>query len=118
VTNTPLQALDLMNDVTYVETARMLAQRMMKQGGVTPKDRIAFAFRLATARLPEAAETELLLGALADDLARFKAKPDAALKFVKQGEAPRDEQLDVPELAAYTSVASLILNLDETVTKE
>jgi hypothetical protein len=118
LTNTPLQALDLMNDVTFVEAARVLAERMMKQGGTTPEDRIAFAFRVATARLPNSKENNLLLESFNYQLENFKRKPDAALNYVSQGEYPRDKHLDVSELAAYASVASLILNLDETVTKE
>jgi Protein of unknown function (DUF1553)/Protein of unknown function (DUF1549)/Concanavalin A-like lectin/glucanases superfamily/Planctomycete cytochrome C len=118
VTNTPLQALDLMNDVVYIEAARMFAQRVMKEGGRTPPERIAYAFRLATARLPKPAESTVLLDAFSQDFESFKAKPDSALKYVRQGEYPRDEHLNVSELAAYTSVMSLILNLSETITKE
>jgi hypothetical protein len=117
VTNTPLQALDLMNNVTYVEAARVLAQRMMKEGGATVEARIGFAFRLATARLPTAAERQILQQAFNRQLAAFSAKPDAAKKYVSQGEYPRDETLAVPDLAAYMSVASLILNQSQTVMK-
>ena len=118
LTNTPLQALDLMNDVTFVEAARVFSQRVIKEGGTTPLDRIAYAFRLATARPPKAAETTILMNAFRRNLEQFKAKPDAALKYVGSGEYPRDTKLDVSELAAYTSVTSLILNLNETVMKE
>jgi len=118
LTNTPLQALDLMNDVTYVEAARVFAQRIIKEGGATPPERIAYAFRLATARQPRTAETTILLNAFRQNLEQFKAKPDAALKYVSAGEYPRDPKLDVSELAAYASVTSLILNLNETVMKE
>jgi hypothetical protein len=118
LTNTPLQALDLMNDVAYVEAARVFAQRVMKEGGATPAARIAYAFRVATARQPKPAEAAILLNAFTRNLEQFKAKADAALKYVSYGEHPRDTKLDVSELAAYTSVTSLILNLNETVTKE
>jgi hypothetical protein len=118
VTNTPLQALDLMNDVTYVEAARVFAQRVMKEGGKTPAERISYAFRLATARAPKPREAAILADAFRKNLEQFKSKPDAALKYVSSGEYPRDARLDVSELAAYTSVTSLILNLHETVTKE
>jgi len=118
VTNTPLQALDLMNDVAYVEAARVFAQRVMKQGGKTPRERIAYAFRVATARRPKEAESEILIDAFRQNLDLFKSRPDAALKYVSSGEYPRDAGLDVTELAAYTSVTSLILNLNETVMKE
>ncbi len=118
VTNTPLQALNLMNDVTFVEAARVFAQRVMKEGGTNPLQRIAYAFRLATARAPKPAESSILADAFGQNLELFKTKPEAALKYVSHGEYPRDPQLDVAELAAYTSVTSLILNLNETVMKE
>jgi hypothetical protein len=118
VTNTPLQALDLMNDVAYVEAARMFAQRMMKEGGATPSESIAFGFRLATARVPKPSESQILLASFGRELENFKTQPAAALKYVSVGESPRDEYLNVSELAAYTSVASLMLNLSETLMKE
>jgi hypothetical protein len=86
VTNTPLQALDLMNDVAYVEAARVFAQRVMKEGGKTPAERIAYGFRVATARLPKPAESAILLDAFRKNLDQFKSKPDAALKYVSYGE--------------------------------
>jgi hypothetical protein len=117
-TNTPLQALDLMNDVTFIEASRMLAQRMMKEGGATAGDRIAFAFRLATARAPNDRERVILTNALQYDLDRFQTDPAAAVKLISQGDSPRDPSLDANQLAAYTTVASLILNMDETVTRQ
>jgi hypothetical protein len=117
-TNTPLQALTLMNDVTYLEAARVLAQRMMTEGGANPADRIDFAFRLATARPPSKQKSDVLLGSYRHYLDTFQTKPDAARKLVTVGESPLDPKLNVSELAAYTTVASLILNLDEMVTKE
>ena len=118
LTNTPLQALDLMNDVTFVEAARVFAERVMKEGGASPSERIAYAFRMATARTPRNAEAAVLEDAFVDNLELFKSKPDAALKYVSHGEYQRDSTLDVSELAAYTSVTSLILNLNEVVMKE
>ena len=117
-TNTPLQALNLMNDVTYVEASRKLAERIVKEGGETPKERIAYAFRLATARWPQVPESEVLLVTFHKFRDAYQEEPEAALKFVSQGESPRDETLDPTELASYTSMTSLILNLDETITKE
>ena len=117
-TNTPLQALNLMNDVTFVEAARLLAQRAMKEGGATPEGRITLAFRLATARTPRPAEMRVLVEGYRAHLAEYHQEPAAARKLVSIGEAPRDETLDVAELAAYTAVAGVILNLDEVVTKE
>jgi hypothetical protein len=116
-TNTPLQALDLMNDVTYLEAARMLAERMMREGGQGPGERIAFAFRLATARRPAPAESEVLVKGFHYHLDKYLPDRQAALKYLSYGEHPRDEKLDPAELAAYTAIASLILNLDETITK-
>jgi hypothetical protein len=117
-TNTPLQALDLMNDVTYLEAARKLAERVMRERRTGPEDRIVLAFRLAVARPPTPRELGVLNEALASYLAEYKNSAEAARKYLNQGESPRDEELDVRELAAYSAVASLILNLDETITKE
>jgi hypothetical protein len=117
-TNTPLQALTLMNEVTYVEAARVLAERMLTEGGRTPEERITLAFRLATARKPSTAELKILLGGLRQYLDEYRANRKAALELVSAGEWPRNPKLDGGELAAFTAVASLILNLDETITKE
>jgi hypothetical protein len=117
VTNTPLQALALLNDVTYVEAARKFAERMMTEGGGTPESRLTFAFRLATGRSPTAAELSTLRSSLEKHTARFRQSPAAAEQFVSHGESPRDKSLDVVELAAHTAVASVLLNMDETVSK-
>jgi hypothetical protein len=117
-TNTPLQALNLMNDVTYLEASRKLAERTIKEGGPTPEVRIDYAFRLAASRPPKAKENEVLLGTLRQFAERYQSRPDAAVQFISQGESARDEKLSAVELAAYTALASLILNLDETITKE
>ncbi|NBV23648.1 MAG: DUF1553 domain-containing protein [Proteobacteria bacterium] len=116
-TDTPLQALALMNDVTFVEAARCLAQRVMREGGATPEDRLRLAFRLVLARAPRDSELKVLLAGLNDQRTRFQADPPAAQAFVSAGESPRDEKLEVAELAAYTAVAGLILNLDEAINK-
>jgi hypothetical protein len=117
-TNTPLQALTLMNDVTYVEASRALGQRMMVEGGGTPEERITFAHRLATARRPSKAQMQIFKDAFRYNLDRYQTDQKAALNLVKQGESPLDTKLNASELAAYTTVASLMLNLDATVTKE
>ena len=117
-TNTPLQALDLMNDVAYLEAARVLAEHMMTEGGATPAERIAFAFRRATARAPFEAENRILLDSFQYYRDTYQTDPGAARKLVSQGEHPRNDKLDASELAAYTAIASLILNLDEVVTKQ
>jgi uncharacterized protein DUF1553 len=116
-TNTPLQALTLMNEVTFVEAARVLAQRVMTLAATTP-DRITLAFRLALARQPGASELKILEQDFARHLDQFREHPEAADKLLQVGEAPHDANLNSGELAAYTAVANLILNLDEVVTKE
>ena len=116
-TNTPLQALVLMNDPQFVEAARALAQRMMTEAGEDPKKRIAFAFRLATARRPGAEETKVLLDVFNRDLAEFRKDKKAAEKLLSVGSFKPKPGLDASELAAWTTIASMILNLDETVTK-
>jgi Protein of unknown function (DUF1553)/Protein of unknown function (DUF1549)/Planctomycete cytochrome C len=117
-TNTPLQALELLNDVTYVEAARCLAQRMLTEGGATPRPRLTHAFRLATARRPSDSELDLLSRALERYLAIYGKDQNTAKELVHHGEAPVNGALDPVVLAAYTSLASVILNLDETITKE
>ncbi|MFN7935369.1 MAG: DUF1553 domain-containing protein [Bryobacteraceae bacterium] len=117
-TNTPLQALNLMNDVTYLEASRKMAERMMREGGATPSDRIAFGFRLATARQPRDKEADVLLAGYRNQLDFYQTHSEAATKLLSQGDSPRDENLPVSELAAYSTVASLLLNLDETITKQ
>jgi hypothetical protein len=79
--------------------------------------RIALAFRLATARPPRATELRVLSDLFEASLSSYRANVKAALKLLQVGEAPRNERLDVAELAAWTMVASSILNLDETVTR-
>jgi hypothetical protein len=117
-TNTPLQALNLLNDPTYVEAARMLAQRMMLEGGDTPETRLKFGFRLALAREPRSLEIAVLKSAWERGLKDFQADTASAAELLKVGEAATDLRLDTAQLAAFTIVASTILNLDETVTKE
>ena len=117
-TNTPLQALNLLNDVTYVEAARMLAERMLTEGGKTDADRLTFAFRLATARTPSETEFGVLLKSLRTFRERYRADQAAALKLVSQGEHPRNEKLNVAELAAHAVMVRLIFNLDQVITKE
>jgi hypothetical protein len=118
LTNTPLQALVLMNDPTYVEAARALAERTLLEGGPEEKSRLAYAFRLTTARSASGKELDVLRKLLRERLAGFRADPKAATKLVEVGESARNPKLDVAELAAWTTIASVILNLDETITKQ
>jgi hypothetical protein len=115
-TNTPLQALVLLNDPTYVEASRKLAERMMSEAN-SDKDRVVLAYRLAMARAPKAAEVSVLLKLHDSQLAAYRANQESALKLLGVGEAQRNDRLNAAELAAWTMVASAILNLDETVTK-
>jgi Protein of unknown function (DUF1553)/Protein of unknown function (DUF1549)/Concanavalin A-like lectin/glucanases superfamily/Planctomycete cytochrome C len=117
-TNTPLQALALMNDPTYVEASRALAQRALLEGGSSTNSRIAYAFRLATARHPTGKEVDILRRLLDGRVASFRKNPAAATRLLEVGESPRDRRLSPVEHAAWTTVASVILNLDETITKQ
>ncbi|MCH8923987.1 MAG: DUF1553 domain-containing protein, partial [Planctomycetes bacterium] len=117
-TNTPLQALTLLNDVTFVEAARGLAQRVMREEAGDAARRVTLVFRLVMARWPSVAELNVLLDGYRFHLARYQADAEAAKKLVNIGELARDERLDVAELAALATVSSLILNLDEAITRE
>ena len=116
-TNTPLQALNLMNDVTYVEAARVLAQQAMREGGASAASRLNWIFRQALSRQPGDRELQVLVEGFERRRAAYERHPDAARLLIKSGETPVDEGLPVPELAAYTATASVILNLDEFVAK-
>ena len=117
-TNTPLQALALMNDEQYVEAARAFGQRIMTEGGATPDDRIRFAYQWTLGRAPQPRELEVVQAMYAAELAVFQADVEGAKKLLVIGESKRNEALDPAEHAAWTLVANLLLNLDETVTKE
>ena len=118
VTNTPLQAFVMLNDPQFVEAARMLGQRMMKEGGASPGDRISFGFRLATSRQIKDNELEILEAEFQDRLKEFQATPEVAKQYLNGGgEKLADASLDQAESATYAAVASLILNLDESLSK-
>ena len=116
-TNTPLQALALMDDVQFVEAARGLAQRMLLEGGETARKRLRHGFRLATGRLPDAEEEELLLSIFHEQLHVYLDDPPSAEALLAVGDSPVPASLHPPELAAWTLVANLLLNLDEVLTK-
>jgi hypothetical protein len=118
LSSTPLQALVLLNDEMYVETARKFAERMMNEGGALPAERLAWALRLATDRAPRPTEVHILEEGFARRLAQYRSDPATAAKLLKAGESPRDARLDTTELAAYTTTAGVILNLDEVITKQ
>jgi Protein of unknown function (DUF1553)/Protein of unknown function (DUF1549)/Planctomycete cytochrome C len=115
ITNTPLQALALMNDVQYVEAARAFAQRILNAAAADDDGRLALAFRTATSRSPRAGESVVLRDLLAAQRAEYAAAPDAARALLAHGESPRDERLEIGEHAAWTVIANLLLNLDETI---
>jgi hypothetical protein len=115
--NTPLQALALMNDVQHVEAARAFAQRILKEGGTDDAARLAFAWRTAVGRRPQAAETAVTQEALTAHRARYAAAPEDAAKLITFGDSKPDPALPAPELAAWTLTAGLLLNLDETLNR-
>ena len=116
-TNTPLQALVLLNDPQYIEAARSLAQKATQEAGDSIVSRIVLAYRLATAHRPSAKTLALLKKAYEEELAVFRKDPERAKKLLSVGESKRDETIDAAEHAALTIVFSMILNLDATVTK-
>ncbi len=120
-TNTPLQALTLMNDVTYVETARALAERVLAEVGEATDENseegLTLAFRLATGRRPTTRELAILKSALAHHRTEFSRNPEGAERLVSVGVSVRRRSIDTVELAAWTAVANLILNLDEVITR-
>jgi len=116
-TNTPLQALLLLNEPQYVESARGLAERGMREGGVKPEQRAAFMFRQATGRKPEDRELTLLVGGYQEQLELYKQDAEGAKKLINVGETKPDGALDPVQLAAWTMMANAILNLDEVLNK-
>ena len=117
-TNSPLQALNLMNDVEFLEASRKLAERMLTEGGATPEQRIDYGFQVVLAKAPQPAQRAILEKSAATFLRNFQDDPAAAKQFISQGESPVRNGLDVGELAAWTGVASILLNLDEVINKQ
>ena len=137
-TNTPLHALVTLNDTAFVEAARVMAQRILEgpasartaddaevvpstkaaAGEMSDPARLDSAFRLLTAHLPSAEEKKILLARLDTLRGQFRAEPAAARELASVGEAPRPESLDVVEHAAWTALCSLLMNLDEVLSKE
>jgi Protein of unknown function (DUF1553)/Protein of unknown function (DUF1549)/Planctomycete cytochrome C len=115
--NTPLQALQLMNDIQHVEAARAMAQRMIEQGGATLPDRLAYAYRILLSRSPTEREVRVLEKQLTANLSHYQQDVELAKKLILLGESKASEKVDPSELAAYTMIANTLLNLDETVTR-
>ena len=117
-TNTPLHALATLNDITYVEAARALAERTLLSGGTSDEDRIDYAFRRTLARKPKSEEKAILLGSLERLRREFAADKAAAEKYLAVGESKRRGDLDVVDEATYAAFCLALFNLDETLTKE
>jgi hypothetical protein len=113
-----LQALVLLNDPTYVEASRKLAERILgPEGGETTVSRLSFAFRVVTSRPPKADEVAILHRVLDAQLVKYRADPAAVEKLLTVGESPYDSSIAPADLAAWTTLASVILNLDEAVNR-
>ena len=110
------QALALLNEVTYVEAAKKFAERMLKEGG-SARERIAWGFRTATARAATAEELAVLLAGFERRLARFREDPKGAENLLSHGDSKVADGADKVELAALTTVANVLLNLDEMINK-
>jgi hypothetical protein len=116
-TNTPLQALVLLNDPQYVEAARLLAERMMREGGEQLEEQIRYGFKVLTSREPDDRELDLLKQLYQEEQRVFSAEPIRADSLLAVGEHPRDTSLPADRLAALTIVANTLVNYDEAVYK-
>ena len=116
-TNTPLQALALMNETGMVEAARVLAERVLSEGNESTTDRLVKAFRLVTSRRPQPRELSVLEHTLDENLAHFANHPQEAERLAAVGEYPQTKDLSAIEVASYTTIANMLLNLDEVVTQ-
>jgi hypothetical protein len=111
--NTPLQAFVTLNDPVFVETSQALARRLLKEGGGTDESRLSLAFSLCLSREPDASELATLKTLLTKSVAQYKTDAALALKMATDPLGPADKGADVPTLAAWTAVSSVIMNLDE-----
>lgn len=116
-TNTPLHALNTLNDVTYMEAARVLAERAMTNTSVD-NERLNYIFEWITSRKPKPKELELFKNRLNLLRLEYKETPNEANKIISAGEFPVNQDLDKAELASYAVISSMILNLDETITRQ
>jgi hypothetical protein len=115
--NTPLQALQLMNDVQYVEAARVLAESILRDKAITPEQRTEYAFRKILSRTPTESERLAIQSAYDQFQIKFQTETEDAKKLVRVGERPYDPAIPSSDLAAFTLVTNLIMNLDETITR-
>ena len=116
-TNTPLQALLLLNGPQFVEAARHLGKRMLTEAGPSSDARLVLGFRLVTGRKPTPSELSILRETLTEAMKRFQAHPDQVRRVLAVGDSPADSSLDAASWAAYTELARLLLNLNEAITK-
>ncbi|HEV3238086.1 MAG TPA: DUF1553 domain-containing protein, partial [Gemmataceae bacterium] len=116
-TNTPLQALATLNDKAFVDCACALARRIMTEAKGNEKERAIHGFRLCVSRPPSETELDHLLKLYKNSLEKYKHDPKAAQALINSGLAPAPKEMDAPELAAWTVIANVLLNLDETITK-
>jgi hypothetical protein len=117
LSNTPLQALDLLNDPIYVEAARVFAQNAIAHGGTTFETRMDWIFDQALNRQPGAEERSILRGLYDGNLKRFAANPSGARQFLSEGEAPFPRDWNPAELAAMATITRAVLNLHELITR-
>jgi len=115
--NIPQQALVLLNDPTYVEAARVFGARILHEGGSSTRDRIQWAFRVALSRNATDREIAVLSTVFENDLMRFTVDGEAAKQFLSVGESSSPAEGNLAEAAAWSSVARVILNLHETITR-
>ena len=116
-TNTPLQALLMMNEPQFIEAARAMAERTLREGGKTTGDRLTYMFRLVTSRSPDTKDLAELSAALSDLTAHYSKELEAAKQLIATGETKPDPRFEPTELAAWTMIGNVILNLDEVITK-
>jgi hypothetical protein len=117
-TSTPLQALVLLNDPQHVESARVLAQKILREAKGSDGNAVEKAFRLITGRKPDATEQRILSEFYADELKRFREKPKQALEYLSTGELKWDTSLPPEEIAALATVSNSIMNTDEGHTRK
>jgi hypothetical protein len=118
VTNTPLQALVLMNDPTYIEASRALAQRVLREAAPNVRSRASRVFRLITLRNPRSAELAIVQKLALQQLAHYQTHVEDAERLLSVGESSSDPAVDRVQLAAWTNVASVLFSMDESVTRE
>ncbi|MDA1214484.1 MAG: PSD1 and planctomycete cytochrome C domain-containing protein, partial [Planctomycetota bacterium] len=117
-TNTPLQALVTLNDPTFVEAARVFGERILRSAATTPEEKLTFAFRTALSRAPDDHEKQILLDLYRKESEKFTTHHEAASELVKHGEYRVPDDLDVVQLATWTALTNVVLNLDEMITRE